>query len=49
MNIDAEKIGTVSVTIYKNKTTGASFFYVKSSNEDVLQVSYVIEDTLYHF
>lgn len=47
--IVGEKVGTVSVDIYKDKKTGLPFFYVKSENENVLQVSYVIEDTLYKF
>ena len=43
---DAEKIGTVSVSVFKNKNTGFSSFSVNAENDDVLQVSYVIEDTL---
>lgn len=44
--IIGKKVGTVSVDIYKELETNASFFYVKSENQEVLPVSYVIEDTL---
>lgn len=41
-----EKCGTVTVSIYKETTSGSPIFYVQSDNEDVLPVSYVIEDIL---
>lgn len=44
--IIGKKVGTVSVDIYKETKTNSSFFYVKSENQEVLPVSYVIEDTL---
>lgn len=44
-----EQIGTICVSIYKDKETGLSSFHVNPENEDVLQVSYVIEDTLKMF
>ena len=44
-----EKVGTVLVSMYKDKTTNKSFFSIEADNEDMLQVSYVIEDTLYYF
>lgn len=44
-----ESIGTVSVSIYKDKESGLSSFHVIPENDDVLQVSYVIEDTLKMF
>ena len=47
--IVGEEIGSIIVSMYKDKCTGKPFFYVKAENEDVLQVSYVIEDTLYYF
>lgn len=48
-NIIGEKIGTVLVSMYKDNSTGLPFFHIQSSNEDVLQISYIIEDTLYDF
>lgn len=48
-DIIGEEIGTVCVSMYKDVNTGLPFFYVKSENEDVLPVSYVIEDTLYNY
>ena len=47
--IVGEKVGTVLVSLYKDRKTGLPFFYVQPENEDVLQVSYIIEDTLYKF
>lgn len=40
------KCGTVTVTVYKDKT-GQLYFTVATDTDDVLPVSYVIEDTLY--
>lgn len=48
-NMLGEEIGTVCVSMYKDINTDLPFFYVKSENEDVLPVSYVIEDTLYKY
>ena len=48
-NIVGEEIGTVSVSMYKDINTGLPFFYVRSENEDVLPVSYVIEDILHNY
>lgn len=47
--IEGEKIGRVSIDVYKDNLTQLPFFHVQSENENVLQVSYVIEDTLYKF
>ncbi len=47
--IVGEKIGTVLVSMYKDKNTGLPFFNIQSENDDVLQVSYIIEDSLYNF
>lgn len=44
-----EEIGSVHVFMYKDVVTGKPFFYIEADNEDVLQLSYVIEDTLYYF
>lgn len=41
-----EKCGTITVSIYKETSSGSPIFYLQSSNEDVLPVSYVIEDIL---
>ena len=42
-----KKCGTVTVSVYKDISSNRPIFKVKSDNEDVLPVSYVIEDTLY--
>lgn len=44
-----EKVGTVLVSMFKDKNTNKPLFYIEADNEDMLQVSYVIEDTLYYF
>lgn len=44
-----EEIGSVSVYMYKDKLSGLLFFYIDSENEDVLQLSYIIEDALYDY
>lgn len=41
-----EKCGTITVSIYKETNSGSPIFHVQSDNEDVLPVSYVIEDIL---
>lgn len=48
-NMNYKEIGTVSVSMYKNAQTGKSFFQINADNEDVLQLSYIIEDTLYNY
>ena len=48
-DISGEEIGTVSVSIYKDKESGLSSFHIDTENDDVVQVSYVIEDTLKMF
>lgn len=45
IKIAAEKIGNISVSIYKDKT-GSSFFRINPENDNMLQISYVIEDVL---
>lgn len=45
-HIMGKKCGTVTVSIYKEQTSNSPIFYVKADNEDVLPVSYVIEDIL---
>lgn len=47
--IVAKKIGDVSISMYEDTNTGLPLFYVQSENENMLQVSYAIEDTLYKF
>ena len=47
LNSDNEKCcGNVVVSVYEDTRTGFHFFKVNADNEDVLPVSYVIEDTL---
>ena len=45
-NTKVKKCGTITVSVYKDKLN-QPFFKVHSDSEDVLPVSYVIEDTLY--
>ena len=44
--IIGEKCGTITVSIYKETSSGSPIFHIQSDNEDVLPVSYVIEDIL---
>lgn len=47
--IEGEKVGSVLVSMYKSSTTRLPFFFIKADNEDMLQVSYIIEDSLCDF
>lgn len=44
--IIGNKCGTITVSIYKETNSGSHIFHVESDNEDVLPVSYIIEDAL---
>lgn len=44
-NLEREKCGTITVSVYTDKNHNHSF-EIESDNDDVLPVSYVIEDTL---
>ncbi len=44
-----KEVGTVYVSMYKDVKTGKPFFYIKSDNEDVLPLSYIIENSLYKY
>lgn len=44
--LNVKKCGTVTVSVYKDDSN-RSIFKIKSDCEEVLPVSYVIEDTLY--
>ncbi len=44
-----KKIGTVTVSMYEDINSGHHFFYINADNEEVLQLSYIIEDCLYDF
>ena len=47
MNNENEKCcGNVTVSVYEDIKTGFHFFKVNTDNEDLLPVSYIIEDTL---
>ena len=46
INLDSIKCGTITVSVYKDNS-GHTFFKIYTDNEDVLPVSYVIEDTLH--
>ncbi len=47
--ITGKIVGTVSVSMYKDTQTGLPLFHVEAENDDVLQLSYVIEDILEYF
>lgn len=44
--LNENKCGTVIVSVYKDKD-GQLYFKVSTDTDEVLPVSYVIEDTLY--
>lgn len=44
--LENEKCGTITVSVYKDNYN-RPFFKIKSDTDDVLPVSYVIEDALY--
>ncbi len=43
------KIGTITVSVFQSINKNNTAFKVETDNEDVEQVSYVIEDTLKMF
>lgn len=45
-NIKGKKVGTISIHMYKESKTNAPFFFLESENQDVLPISYVVEDFL---
>lgn len=45
-NITGEKCATITVSVYKDINTGSPIFHIQSDNEDILPISYVIEDVL---
>lgn len=47
--INAEEVGEIMVSVYKDTDTNLPFFEVTPDNEEVEQVAYIIEDTLYDF
>lgn len=46
-NQELEKCGTITVSVYKDTSSNRPIFKISSDSEEVLPVSYVIEDTLY--
>ena len=44
-NLELEKCGTVTVSVYKDTSSNRPIFEIDSDSEEVLPVSYVIEDT----
>lgn len=46
--LNSEKCGTVTVSVYKDKSNHP-YFRIQTDTEEVLPVSYVIEDTLYYY
>ena len=47
LNPNVKKCGTITVSVYKEPSSSRPYFKIQSDNDDVLPVSYVIEDTLY--
>ena len=47
--VTGKEIGVVSIHMYKESTTNKPCFYIKSQNQDVLPLSYIIEDMLKHY
>ena len=45
-SITGKKCGTVTISVYKEEHSGSHIFHIQSDNEEVLPVSYVIEDVL---
>lgn len=43
------KIGTITVFVFKSNDKNTTSFEVKSDNENVEQISYIIEDTLKYY
>ncbi len=43
------KIGTITVSVFQSEDKNTTSFDVKTDNDNVEQVSYVIEDTLKKF
>lgn len=44
-----QEVGKVIVFMYKDTETNLPFFKIIADNENVEQVAYIIEDTLYDF
>lgn len=40
-----QQVGTITISVFRDKNNNTDF-YIKTDNDDVLPVSYVIEDTL---
>lgn len=40
------KIGTVTISVFKSDDKNTTSFDVESDNEDVIQISYIVEDAL---
>lgn len=49
VNISGRKSGEVVISVFEGKDKLNPCFVISSSNENVLPVSYVIEDTLYDY
>lgn len=45
-SIIGKKCGTITVSVYRDINSGSPIFYVEPDNEEILPVSYVIEDVL---
>ncbi len=43
------KIGTITVSVFQSINKNNTAFKVETDNEDIEQISYVIEDTLNSF
>ena len=43
------KVGTVTISVFKNENNVSTSFDIETSNDEVLPVSYVIEDVLKYY
>lgn len=43
------KIGTITVSVFKSNDKSTTSFEVKPDNENVEQISYIIKDTLKYY
>ena len=43
------KVGTVTISVFKNENNVSTSFDIETSNDDELPVTYVIEDVLKYY
>lgn len=45
-DVEMNKIGTITVSVFKSNEKNITSFEITADNENVEQISYIIEDTL---